>query len=164
MMSRRLIVWMLLLVPCQVRADGGTLCLVEQTGGYRVALFSSPTPFRAGPVDLSVLVQDASTGRQLSQARVNLRLYLHGGRGAIVDCPATTEAATNKLFYAAKFELPVPGLWKVEIHIDGPRGKAVVRCELEAAEALPAWLEFWPWVGWPALVILLFGVHQFLVR
>src|SRR5207247_2257125 len=33
-----------------LRADGGTLCLLERAGGYQVAVFSSPTPLRAGPV------------------------------------------------------------------------------------------------------------------
>jgi len=43
-----------------IRADGGTLRLWERAGNYKVAVFTDPTPLRAGPVDVSVFVQDAS--------------------------------------------------------------------------------------------------------
>lgn len=152
------------LSPCPARADGGTLCLLQRAGNYQVAVFSSPTPLRAGPVDISVLVQDASTGEQVPKARVIVHLKLRGATASSLNYPATTEAATNKLFHAAKFDLPEAGRWDLEVGIDGPVGRASVRCELEAAEPLPRWREVWPWVGWPALVVVLFGVHQLLVR
>jgi len=152
------------LSPCPARADGGTLCLLQRAGGYQVAVFSSPTPLRAGPVDISVLVQDASTGEQVPKARVMVRLTLRGASGAVLQHQATTEAATNKLFHAAKFDLPGAGRWDVDVRIDGPLGAARVRCELEAAEPLPRWREVWPWVGWPILVVVLFCLHQLLVR
>ena len=44
------------------RGDGGTVRLSRCEGGYRITVFTAPTPFRAGPVDISVLVQDAATG------------------------------------------------------------------------------------------------------
>ena len=155
---------LLVLSPCLVRADGGTLCLLERASGYQVAVSTSPTPLRTGPIDISVLVQDASTGVQVPRARVVVRLRRRGTTEPALQYEATTEAATNKLFHAAKFELPEPGRWDVEVRIDGPLGPARVRCEVEAAAPLPRWLEVWPWVGWPALAILLFCVHQRLVR
>ena len=42
--------------------DGGTVRLSRCEGDYRISVFTAPTPFRAGPVDISVLVQDAATG------------------------------------------------------------------------------------------------------
>ena len=44
------------------RGDGGTVRLSRCEGGLRITVFTAPTPFRAGPVDISVLVQDAVTG------------------------------------------------------------------------------------------------------
>jgi hypothetical protein len=35
---------------------------------------------------------------------------------------------------------------------------------VEAAEPLPAWRSLWPWVAWPAVAVVLFSVHQVLVR
>src|SRR4051812_34239338 len=139
---------LLVLCPCLARADGGTLCLLERANGYQVAVFTSPTPLRAGLVDVSVLVQDASTGEQGPTARVVVRLRRSGHAGPSLDYEATTEAATNKLFHAATFDLPEPGRWDVEVRIDGPFGPVRVRCEVEAAGPLPRWLEVWPWVGW----------------
>jgi hypothetical protein len=155
---------LILLGSSPARADGGTLCLVERAGPYQVAVFTAPTPLRAGPVDVSVLVQDAATGAHVPAARVTIRLTPAGRRGPVLEYPATEEAATNKLFRAAVFELPSAGRWEVEVRVEGPGGAARVRCEVEAGEPLPRWLTLWPWVGWPALAIGLFAVHQALAR
>jgi hypothetical protein len=143
-------------------ADGGSVRLSEEKGGYRITVFSAPTPFRAGPVDMSVLVQDASTGDPMTPVLVTVRMTRSGGLA--LEYPATSEAATNKLFRAAQFELPEPGRWALEVHVQGSHGLAVIGGELEAAEPSPQWLEIWPWIGWPALVVTLFGIHQVFVQ
>jgi hypothetical protein len=143
-------------------ADGGALRLSGTAGGYRIAVFTAPTPFRAGPVDVSVLVQDASTGEPMTQVPVTIRMTRSGGPD--LEYPATTGAATNKLFRAAQFELPAAGRWALQVRVDGRQGPAVIAGELEAAEPLPRWPEIWPWFAWPAPVIVLFSVHQILVR
>jgi hypothetical protein len=131
-----------------------------EKGGYRITVFTAPTPFRAGAVDVSTLIQDALTGDPMTPVQVTVRMS-QTGRLAL-EYPATTDAATNKLFYAAQFELPGPGLWTLEVEVQGSYGRAVIRGELDAAEALPRWRELWPWIGWPALAIMLFGIHQVL--
>ena len=45
-------------------ADGGTVRLSEEQGRYRITVFTAPAPLRAGPVDVSVLVQEAATGER----------------------------------------------------------------------------------------------------
>jgi hypothetical protein len=144
-------------------ADGGTVRLREQAGAYQVTVFTSPTPFRAGPVDISVLVLDASTGECVPEARVTVRLMARG-TGDVLEYPATTEAATNKLFHAASFHLPEPGWWDVEVAVEGPHGPALLRFGVQADEPPPRWLELWPWFAWPALAVAFFGFHQVLVR
>ena len=138
-------------------ADGGSVRLSEEKGGYRITVFSAPTPFRAGPVDLSVLVQDGSTGDPLTRVQVTVGMSKSGGLAW--KYPATTEMATNKLLHAAQFELPEPGRWALEVQVQGSHGPAVVGVELEAAEPLPRWREMWLWIGWPALAIALFSVR-----
>jgi hypothetical protein len=152
------------LSPCHARADGGTVRLSQRAGGYQITVFTEPTPFRAGPVDVSVLVQDAATKKALPEAQVTVRAAPLGRGRAPVPYAATTEAATNKLLHAALFQLEEAGWWELEVIVQGPLGQGQVRCEVEAAEPWPRWLAFWPWVSWPALVVLLFGVHQLLVR
>src|SRR5581483_8834883 len=134
-----------------LRADGGSVRLRERAGGYWITVFTSPTPFRAGPVDVSVFVQDATTGECVPEARVTVCLKA-ADSGRLVECLAPTEAATNNLFRAAEFRLPEPGWWDVAVAVEGPRGPAALRFGVQADEPLPRWLDLWPWFGWPALV------------
>ena len=147
-----------------LRADGGAVRLSEQKGNYRITVFTAPTPLRAGPVDVSVFVQDAATEEPVSEVRVAVKAVRRGSLGAPIRHAATTEAATNKLYRAAIFNLPEPGWYALEISIGGALGEARVCFEVEAAGPLPSWLVMWPWVGWPVVAVLLFGVHQLLVR
>src|SRR5262245_50622690 len=150
--------------PSLALADGGTARLSDRQGNYRLTVFTAPTPLRAGPVDVSVLVQDATTGEPASDVRVMIQAAWRGSPALAIHHPATTEAATNKLYYAAKFDLPEPGWYALEVSVAGARGEARVHLDLEAADPLPAWLALWPWVAWPVVVVLLFSIHQFLVR
>jgi hypothetical protein len=158
-----LFAWLLVVTWCTLAdADGGTIRLSAKQRGYQITVFTAPTPFRAGPVDISVLVQDSLTGDPMTGARVTVRLKKLGQLA--LEYPATTQAATNKLFLAAQFELPEPGRWDMQVRVDGSQGLAVVSGEVEAAEPLPRWRQIWPWFGWPALAIALFGIHQVLSR
>ena len=77
-------------------ADGGSMRWSEEKGGYRITVFPAPTPFRAGAVDISTLIQDALTGDPMTPVQVTVRMT-KPGRLAL-EYPATTDAATNKLF------------------------------------------------------------------
>jgi hypothetical protein len=145
------------------RAHQGAVRMCERAGGYQLAVFTLPTPFRAGPVDVCVLVQDAATGECMTPARVTLQLTARGS-GQVLEYPATSGAAGNKLFHEAVFELPEAGWWDVEVSVDGPHGPARARFEVEAGAAPPRWQELWPWFGWPALAVALFGLHRVLAR
>jgi hypothetical protein len=137
--------------------------LAERAGAYQITVFTDPTPLCAGPVDITVLVQDAATGEPASDVQVSIKAGWRGAPDSVTH-PATREAATNKLFYAANFDLPEPGWYTVEVSVTGARGEAQVHFELEAAQPLPPFVAMWPWLGWPALAILLFGAHQVVVR
>ena len=150
-------------LPAPALADGGALRLSEERGNYQIAIFTSPTPLRAGPVDISVLVQDAATHEAVSDVQIMVKAARSDQRGAAIHRPATFEAATNKLFQAAALNLNEPGWWQVEIGLDGPLGEELVALDIEVEKPLPRYLAMWPWLTWPVLPILLFGAHQFLV-
>ena len=155
----------LLVGACSAAAhgDGGTVRLSRAEGNYQITVFTSPTPFRAGLVDISVLVQGAITGKVIPEASVTIDLTLRDRPGESMSHPATDKAATNKLLKAAIFDLPEPGWWDVKASIQGGQGTAQVRFELEAARRAPRWPVMWPWISWPAPVILLYSIHQLLV-
>lgn len=152
----------LLTFPARALADGGSLRLSEERGPYQVAIFTSPTPLRAGPVDISVLIQDAATHQPVTDVQIVIDAARRDRRGAIIHRPASFEAATNKLFQAAALDLNEPGSWQIEIGLDGPLEEARVALDIEVERPLPRYLAMWPWLTWPALPILLFGAHQFL--
>jgi hypothetical protein len=161
---RALLLWLtIVILPAAAHADGGSIRLSERAGGYRVTVFTSPTPLRAGPVDVSVFVQDAATGEPVPDARVTVRAAPRGRPGEVLSTLATAQAATNKLYRAALFELPEPGWWEMEVVIEGGQEPVLVRFDVEAAAPPPRWLALWPWVCWPLLVIAFYGAHRFLV-
>jgi hypothetical protein len=153
-----------LLAPgAALRADGGTVRLRARAGEYQIAVFTSPTPARVGPIDVSVLAQDGLTGEVVPEARVTVRLTARES-GQQIQAFATTAAATNKLYQAAIVQLPEAGWWTTDITIDGPVGAAHVRFDLEIAPPLPRWYVLWPWFSWPILAVAVFACHQMLVR
>jgi hypothetical protein len=154
----------LVLLPSLAAADGGTVRLSEQKGSYRVTVFTAPALVRAGPVDVSVLVQDGSKGEPVSDVAVTIEATRLGSPAVTSRQQATIAAATNKLYRAATFDLPEPGRYSLEVSVTGALGEARVHCELEATDRLPLGLALWPWIGWPGLAILVFGAHQVLVR
>ena len=143
--------------------DGGTVRLLQCQGNYRLSVFTAPTPFRAGPVDISVLVQDVVTGDIVPEAQITVCVMPHDWPGQPMRQVATSGAATNKLLKAAVFDLPQPGRWDVDVAISGRAGAAHVRFEMTAAGRIPQWPAMWPWISWPAPVVLLFSIHQLLV-
>src|SRR5581483_6228372 len=121
------------------RADGGTVRLSRRHGEYQVTVFTAPTPVRAGPLDVSVLVQDVHTGRPVPEARITVQVAPRGRPGEALVQPATRDVATNKLLRAAVFDLSEPGWWRIEVTMDGDLGAGRIGFELEAAEAAPRW-------------------------
>ena len=144
-------------------ADGGALQLHQKAGSYDIAVFTSPTPIRAGRVDVSVLVQDVATGEFVPNAKVLVCLKVPNTK-RILRYAATDDAATNRLFNAAVFNLPRAGSWDVQVAVRGPHGPAQVAFAVNADDRLPRWREFWLWFAWPAVVVALFGTHHALVR
>jgi hypothetical protein len=145
-------------------ADGGTVRYSERRDDRLVTVFTAPTPLRTGVVDVSVLLQDANSGKPLLDVPVMVHAEPVDHAEQRISMPATTEAATNKLLRAAQFDLTAPGRWHVEVAVDGLRPEAPIEFDLDVAESLPPWVETSLWIGWPLAAIALFAVHQFLVH
>lgn len=157
------------------RADGGALRLSETRGDLRVSVFTSPTPLRAGRIDVSVLVQVATTSRTIQDAEVFVSAAPLGRRADAIRRRATAEQAANKLFQAAEFDLPEAGRWEFSIEVasieaasieaasiegGGPSTATPLTFEAQVAEPLPQWLALAPWIGWPWLVIAVFAAQR----
>jgi hypothetical protein len=150
--------------PQVSRADGGTVRASVSHGGLRVTVFTAPTPPRAGPVDVSVLVQDAATNAPVPAARVRVRAASREHPDRVIERTATKEAATNKLLDAAGLELPEAGWWEFRVRVEAAESRAEAAFDLEVAGPPPGWVAWVGWVAWPAGAVLLFAAHRFLVR
>jgi hypothetical protein len=152
-------------------ADGGTLRFSQRRGEFQVSVFTSPSTPSVGPIDVSVLVQDAATGKIRDDVPVIVRLQSIDLHALALEQPATAGAATNKLFRAAVLDVPDPGQWRAEILIGGPSlavpirdgNSATLTFDFEVAEPAAHWLSLAPWVGWPIGIIVLFLGHQVVV-
>lgn len=152
-------------------ADGGTLRLSQRCGECQVSVFTSPSAPSVGPIDVSVLVQDAATGKIRDDLPVMVRLQSIEPPGLALEQTATAGAATNKLFRAAVFDIPDAGKWRAEIWIPaesaaapgGDRKSPTLAFNFEVAEPAAHWLSLATWVGWPIGIIALFLAHQRLV-
>jgi hypothetical protein len=149
----------LLLHAAPAIGDGGTVRASEVVGGFRVTVFTNPTPLRAGPADVSVLVQDARTGAAVPGVRVTVRAELPGQPWNTANAAATPGAATNKLMQAALMELPAAGEWQFTVTVAGEPSETV-RFAAAVGEPLPKWRAVWPWVAWPAAAVALFAAHR----
>jgi hypothetical protein len=149
-----------LLVPIAARADGGVLRLREASGPFLISIFTASDPLRAGPLDLSVLVQDRSSGETILDATVNIAIQpLDSGRPPFLT-RATHEESTNKLLQAVMVNVPTAGRWRVRVEVRGGPDEATVATELQLAPPRPRLVAIWPYLLAPPFAIAVFTVHQ----
>jgi len=157
--------WLLAWAPSIARGDGGAVRYSERHLDRIVTIFTSPTPLRTGPVDISILLQDADTGIALTNVPVDVHAELINAQGArqmTLDARATNNAATNKLLCAAELNLPTPGHCRIEVSVKGLSSEPI-GFDVDVEEGLPPWVETLIWMGWPLVAIAVFAIHQSLV-
>ena len=147
-------------------ADGGVIQIRKEAGPFRITLFSTPAPLRAGPADLSVLVESAKSGETLLDAKVVLLLQPLRGADASkrLELEATRAQATNKLLYAALPDLSEQGEWSVRIDVQEGSRHASAAGTIEVLPPPPALLADWPYFAAVPLLIGLFILNQYLRR
>jgi hypothetical protein len=171
--SSTLIVVLILQFPSSLFGDGGSLRLSQQSGDLQISVFTSPAVLRCGAMDVSVLMQDAVTGKVRADVPAMVRLTRIDDRNGAqptdaLEQLATTAAATNKLFRAATFDVPRSGNWRCSVSLNSDSLGATenddhgepLGFELAVGPPAPAWLELAPWIGWPFALIVLFLIHQ----
>lgn len=156
-------------------ADGGVVLSQKISGPYRITLFASPFPLRAGPADLSVMIQDASTGEPVLDQSVSIDVQasaasrgsawlppccsMAASKGAV---PATHGNAQNKLLYAANLTLPASGPHDISVAIGGSPAALKIEVDVEPPPAPVS--AYWPYLAAPPLLIGLFALNQRLRR
>ena len=111
-----LLATLMLLVQASAFADGGAVQLRKVAGAFVITLLASPAPLTAGPVDISVLLQDRDGLEPVLDANVSLFLREETS-GAQIKVRATREQTQTNPLYAAPLTLDAPGKWRVAVKI-----------------------------------------------
>ena len=158
--ARRLLLLAALVVawPVAARADGGVVRLNERAGPFVVTVFTAPSPVSVGPVDVSVMVQEATDARPVLDARVSL--VFRGEDGSGLAAEATREQAQNQFLYAAPVDLPSPGRWDLQVTVERGPDSVTVATAIPVDPPAPPLLSYWPYLALPPFAIALFAVHQ----
>jgi hypothetical protein len=167
--------WFVLTGTC--RADGGTIQFTVATQSLQVSVFTDPGVPSAGPLDLSVLVQDATTHAAILGAEVRASLTPETPRSPAAPawapplCAASStsnlqsfqldhRAAQNRLYYASLVQIPAAGKWRLEV--DVRRGAQTVSVDgvLQVADQVAPWTSYWHLFLFPPLAMGLFAAVQ----
>ena len=149
-----------MLVPVVASADGGVVRAREVSGPFMITIFTASDPLRAGPIDVSVLIQDSKSGEPILNATVDLTLQPVERDSPGLRARATHEQATNKLLQAAVLNIPAAGRWGLRaVARRGPE-EATVFTGLQVAPPAPRLAAIWPYLLLPPFVIAVFALHQ----
>jgi len=144
-------------------ADGGLVRARAEQDGLTVTLFTDPTPLRAGPADVSVLVQNGDRMPVLDAA-ITVRLASGDGVPVVASQPLSHEEASNKLLQAARVVLPAPGRWRLTAEVRRGDARATVAADVDVAPATGRAGALWPVLAVPPVAVALYAVHQTLRR
>ncbi len=167
---------LLMLFPGVLLADGGVILARETLNGLDVTVFASPIPLRAGPVDVSVLVQDAATQRALLDAEVHIAWSSVSSSSpewmppccsmekATDKIAATPAHSQNKLLYSAIVPVRSSGPSEFVVAVKTENREALLSCDVTAGPPRPPALAYWPWLALPPLAAAGFAMHQRIQR
>jgi hypothetical protein len=143
--------------------DGGIVRLRETRDRLVVTVFTPPDPLRAGPQDVSVLVQDPS-GAPVLEAEVTLHFDPPDPLDAGFAVRALRSQATNKLLQAAQVDLREVGQWRLGVAVRRSGQAAELSCALPVEPATHGITDLWGVLALPPTMVVLFAVNQTLRR
>jgi hypothetical protein len=153
----------IILAQASALADGGTVQLRKQAGPFMITVFTAPAPLSAGPVDISLLLQNRNGLEPVLDASVSLILRSEAS-GAEMQARPTREQAQNKLLYAAPVTLAESGKWQLDVTIlrNGERTESTGI--IDVAPAFEMASSYWGYIAFPPLIIVAFVVRERLIR
>jgi hypothetical protein len=155
-----------LMLSVDARSDGGAVRMRESAGAFTITVFTPPDPLVAGPIDVSVLVQDRADGAAILDGLVKLRLTStsgHGDADRVIDATGSHDAATNKLLYASWIDAGA-GHWGLRVVVQRGDETSSIDVPLSIVQATTRLAEYWPHLLLPPIAILVFVLHQYLVE
>jgi hypothetical protein len=154
---------LVILAQATALADGGMVQLREEAGDLVITVFTSPSPLSAGPVDISLLLQNRDGLEPVLDAKVSLTLRKDASSIEFQAGP-TREQARNKLLYAATVMFSQPGKWQIAVSVlrNGKKTDAVGILEVMPAPAKA--VSYAGYIAFPPVMIGLFMLRERLIR
>jgi len=146
----------------ETKADGGALQFTRSAAPFVIAVFTTPSPLRAGPVDISLMIQSSENQQPVLDCVAHVQLRKEGARS--IGSEATHRVAQNKLFYAAPMNVTQSGVWELEVAISQGNNSASVTGSITVAPSNPVLLGYWRSLAVPPVFISLFALNQWLKR
>lgn len=154
--------------------DGGAIIARQTVNGFEMTVFASPAPVRAGPVDVSVLVQESDKPILDATVEVTWKASSAAAPEWLPPCctmdsgaervPALRAHSNNRFLYSAIVPMKFAGPSELIIRVARGGQEAVLSCAVEVRPPRPAVLAFWPWLAFPPVAVAGFALHQRLSR
>jgi hypothetical protein len=177
MKTKFILGWVILATSRLAFADGGAIQFQGDTGAYRLTIFTQPPTLRAGPVDITVLLQDRSQLNPLLDAKVTFDLRALDGNATnmapwmppacamnktagLSDIAAKLGHGENRLFYGSVVQIPGSGHWQLQTRIQRGTETAEISTVLNVGPARPPILAYWRLFLLVPAGILGFVLHQ----
>jgi hypothetical protein len=181
-MRTRLIFLLLLFLARTSWADGGAIQYQGDAGPFHVTVFTLPPILSAGPVDVTVLIQDRSKLDPLLDARVTLDLTAQtgsdGGKAflkknawappacalnvpaSLSNIPAKLNHGENRLLYGALVQVPYSGIWKLRVNIQRNFETESVETLFKVNSPAPPPLAYWQLFILPPIAVFGFILNR----
>ena len=177
-MRRLLAITFLLTSSALMRADGGITIGQIDRDGLRVTVFAAPVPIRAGPLDVTLLVQEIPSNQPVTDAVISCSVQKVGppslgparlpawcstiAPGARI--PATSAHSRNKLLFGAYLPLTEPGRWELTVHLARGPTSFSAALPLDVSAPQPPLSTWWPLIALVPAAILFYVWRAFLIR
>jgi hypothetical protein len=144
------------------RADGGAMLLHQDAGTFTITLFAAPQPLHTGAADLSVMVQDRSSGEVLLDPVIDLTFAPQAAGGTQQTVRLAKGQASNRLLQASTVYFSTAGKWRLALAVrrGNDTAQLVTECTVEPDHSRATLV--WFYVLLPVVIILLFIIHQVL--
>jgi hypothetical protein len=154
-------VFLFLLLPVLLAADGGTVLFHNVAGDFDITVFSKSEAVQAGVNDLSVMVQ-GSDHNTIMNATVLLRLERTQPTGEIMRLTgiATHKKATNKMLYATSVNIPSTGEWQVQAVVTADGKHGMIASKINVLPPAPPVQNYWPLVAMVPLLGIAFIINR----
>ncbi len=153
---------MLTIGATAARADGGAMLLHQDAGAFTITLFAAPQPLRTGDADLSVMVQDRTSGEVLLDPVIDLTVAAEAASTTKQTVRLAKGQASNRLLQAATVHFSSSGKWRVTLAVrrDNDTAQLSTECTVEPNHSRATLV--WFYILLPVGIILLFVIHQVL--